>query len=238
MNGPVVVVGLGQFGTPLAKSLASRGVEVVAFDRRRDLVESVRDDVTLAVALDATDEEAVKANLPSNTRVAVVGIGSSFEAQLLVTVLLKQLGVKRVVSRATSPLEARILRKIGADEVVSPEEESAERWANRISAPQLLNQIEFHEGYSLVEIKTPRDWIGKTLIDLDLRSKFKLHVVAVKSLRKDRHPAPAEHASDATPSNADAKIEMPKANEPLREDDILILMGKDEDIAKVPMDRH
>ncbi len=171
MPGPVLVVGLGTFGRRFAARLTERGVDVMAIDRRRDLVEEVREDVAHAVALDSTDEEALAANIPEGTRAAMVAIGDDFEAIVLTTVLLKQLKVPLVIARAPTTLAARILRRVGADETLNPEEESADRWANRIAAPKFLNQIEFHEGYSLVEAPVPEDWVGKNLIELRLREK-------------------------------------------------------------------
>ncbi|QYK48369.1 MAG: TrkA family potassium uptake protein [Phycisphaeraceae bacterium] len=231
-SGPVAVIGLGQFGKGLAVSLAARGVEVIAIDRSRSIVEDLRDDVTLAVAFDATDEDALRANLPQNLSAAVVGIGNNFEATLLVTVLLKQHGVGRVIARAASPLAARILAKIGADEVVNPEEESADRWANRIRTPNLLSHIEFHEGYSIVELGVPRAWVGKTLIELNLRAKAGLHVVAVKRVRPAHHGSVPAGATVRS-GEPEARIEVPLPTEPLRDSDVLILMGKDEDFARI-----
>ena len=222
MASSIVIIGLGQVGSRLAERLASRGLDIVAIDRRREMAEDLRDKVALAVALDSTDEAALKANIPEDVRAAIVSIGGNFEATILTTVLLKQLGVPRVIVRAGAPVEARILRKIGADETFNPEEESADRWANRIAAPRFLNQIEFHEGYSIVEVATPEDWVGKTLIQLDLRGSVGVHVVAIKRLRKDA-AADSQH-----------RIEMPRPDVPLRTDDVLILMGKDDDIAKIP----
>jgi trk system potassium uptake protein TrkA len=225
MGSSIVVIGLGQVGTRLAERLASRGIDVVAIDRRRDMVEELRDGVALAVALDSTDESALKANLPENVRAAIVCIGGNFEATVLTTVLLKQLGVRRVIVRADSPVASRVLRKVGADETFNPEEESADRWANRIAAPRFLNQIEFHEGYSVVEVATPEPWVGKTLIELDLRGSLGVHMVALK--RRRREPA----------ADTPHRIEMPRPDDPLHADDILILMGKDEDLGKVPQSR-
>lgn len=231
-GGPIAVIGLGQFGRGLAEALALRGVEVIAIDRSRDLVEDVRDEVTLAVAMDATDEDALRANLPPNLSAAVVGIGNNFEATVLVTVLLKQLGVGRVIARAASPLAARILAKVGADEVVNPEEESAARWANRMRAPNLLSQIEFHDGYSIVELGVPRGWVGKTLVELNLRAKAGLHVVALKRVKPAHHGSVPAGAATGLKEHG-ARIEVPVPTEPLRDSDVLILMGKDEDFARI-----
>jgi trk system potassium uptake protein TrkA len=225
MSTPIVVIGLGQVGTRLVDRLASRGIDVVAIDRRRDTVENLRDKASLAVALDSTDEAALRANIPEDVQAAIVCIGGNFEATILTTVLLKQLGVNRVIARADSPVASRILRKVGADETFNPEEESADRWANRIAAPRFLNQIEFHEGYSVVEVATPERWVGKTLIELNLRGSLGVHVVALKRKRKN----PTEDSIH--------RVEMPRPDDPLRADDILILMGKDEDLTKIPQSK-
>ncbi|HET6429548.1 MAG TPA: TrkA family potassium uptake protein, partial [Phycisphaerae bacterium] len=123
------VIGLGRFGYRLSTLLAEGGAEVIAIDSRRDLVESIRDRVTVAVCLDTTDEEALRAQGVDRVNVAVVGIGDDFEANALATVILKQIGVPRVISRATTTIRAQILSRIGADDVVNPERESAERWS-------------------------------------------------------------------------------------------------------------
>lgn len=224
MASSIVVIGLGQVGARLVERLNSRGIEVVAIDRNRQTVEDLRDRSSLAVALDSTDEGALRDTLPEDVRAAIVCIGNNFEDTILSTVLLKQLNVPRVIARAHSPVAARILRKVGADETFNPEEESADRWANRIAAPRFLNQIEFHEGYSVVEIAAPRAWVGKTLIELNLRGSLGVHVVAIKRRSRDPKVQPPQ------------RVEMPRPDDPLRADDILVLMGKDEDLAKAPQD--
>lgn len=218
----IAVIGLGQFGSRLAARLSEQGAEVLAIDHDRDIVELVRDKVTHAVALDVTDEDALRAAGLADVRAAVVCIGQNFEAITLATVLLKQLGVPRVIARAPSPLAARILARIGADDIVNPEEEAADRWCHRLVAPRFLSQIEFHEGYSLIEVKAPADWIGRSLADLHLRAKLGLHVVALKRRR------------DADDPESPLRIEMPGPTTPLRTGDILVLMGKDEDFARIP----
>lgn len=218
----IAVIGLGQFGHRLAQRLSEQGAEVLAIDSSRDIVEAVRDKVTHAVALDATDEEALRAAGLADARAAVVSIGQNFEAIALATVLLKQLGVPRVIARAPSPMAERILRRIGADEIVNPEDEAADRWCNRLVAPRFLSQIEFHEGYSLIEVKAPREWIERSLAELNLRAKLGLHVVALKRRRDPENP------------ESPLRIEMPGPTTPLQEGDILVLMGKDEDFARIP----
>jgi trk system potassium uptake protein TrkA len=214
------VIGLGRFGSRLASSLAASGNEVIAIDRDVSLVEEIRDRVTVAIAMDGTDEQALRSRGVDRVDAVIVGIGNDFEATTLTTVLLKQMGVKRVIARAASQMAARVLARIGADEVVNPEDESADRWAHRLLNPQFLNQIEFHEGHSIVEVEAPKAWVGQSLAELDLRNRHRLHVVALRRQSESR---------DGT-----ARIEMPNPQEPLRGSDVLVLMGKDVDLARLP----
>jgi len=157
------VIGLGRFGSRLALNLASAGQEVIAIDRKPEIVQGFRDRVTLAVALDATDEGALRSQGVAEVAAAVVGIGNDFEATVLSTVVLKHLGVKKVIARARSRTSARVLERIGADAVVLPEDESADRWADRLVSPQYLSQFELDQGYSIVELGTPSAWSVKPL---------------------------------------------------------------------------
>jgi trk/ktr system potassium uptake protein len=211
------VIGLGQFGARLAANLSSAGQEVIGIDKDPLLVQEMRDRVTLAVALDATDEQALRAQGVDNVDVAVVSVGRDFQATTLATVVLKQMGVPRVVSRANNPVTAQVLARIGADQVVMPEDESADRWTHKLVTPQFLKQIELDAGHSLVEMKTPKAWVGQTLAGLKLRAQSGLHVVAI------RGPS----------SDGAAPVRMPGPQEPLRAEDTLMLMGKDEDLADV-----
>lgn len=215
------VIGLGRFGSRLAATLAASGSEVIAIDRDPAIVEEIRDRVTLAIAMDATDEQALRSQGIQHVEAAIVGIGDNFEATALTTVLLKQLGVGRVIARAASAISANILARIGADEVVNPEDESADRWAHRLLNPQFLNQIAFHEGHSIVEVEAIPSWQGQTLAQLDLRRAKKLHVVAL------RRRSPEEGGAD--------KIRLPDPQEPLRKGDVLLLMGRDADLASLPL---
>jgi trk system potassium uptake protein TrkA len=217
-----VVIGLGRFGSRLAANLAAAGEEVIGVDKDQAVVEDIRDRVTLAVALDATDEQALRMQGIDQVDVAVVGIGNDFEAVVLATVLLKQLGVPRVISRAMTATGATILLKIGADEVANPEDESADRWSSRLVAPQFLKQFELEDGHSIVEVKTPASWAGQSLVDLHLRAKRGLHVVAVKRPRNPEDPASAR------------AVYQPSPTDPLQRDDVLVVMGRNADLAKLP----
>ena len=221
------VIGLGRFGARLAANLAAQGAEVIAIDRDRQRVEELRDQVTLAIALDATDEPALKAQGVDQVDCAIVGIGHNFEANALATVLLKSLRVKRVISRAGNNMQARILSRIGADGVVSPEDESADRWSHRLLTPHMIDHVELGQGYALVQINVPTGWRGKTLSELALRRKHNVTVVSIKR----RIESASETGVDLY---EDRVVDLPQPNSRLGKDDILIIAGFDDDLEKLP----
>lgn len=215
------VIGLGRFGSRLASNLAGAGQEVIGVDTNQRIIEEMRDRVTLAIAMDATDEQSLRLQGIDQTDVAIVGIGSDFESIAACTVVLKQIGVPRVIARAISPTSARILQSIGADEVVNPEDETADRWANRLVSPQFIRQFELDEGHSIVEIRPPKRWVERSLSELNLRARESLHVVAVRRRR------------DPNDSTSPMTIQIPSPEEPLGADDVLVIMGRDADLAKL-----
>jgi len=221
------VIGLGRFGYRLSTLLAEGGAEVIAIDSRRDLVESIRDRVTVAVCLDTTDEEALRAQGVDRVNVAVVGIGDDFEANALATVILKQIGVPRVISRATTTIRAQILSRIGADDVVNPERESAERWSDRLLAPGIMERIELAEGYSLSQLIAPKPFFDKSLEQLDLRKKYKINVVAIR-----RTVQKTDGQSAQRPERFVISVPMPDTA--IQEGDILVVIGSDEAIHALP----
>ena len=215
------VIGLGRFGSRLASNLAAVGCEVIAIDRDVSLVDGIRDRVTLAIAMDATDEQALRAHGIDQVDAAVVSIGDNFEAATLATVLLKQLGVARVISRAVTPISARILTTIGADDVVSPEDESADRWCAALAHPGFLSQHTFSAGHSIVELKTPAAWVGKTLAELNVRAKTGILVIAVKH----------RQSTPGIPDREVARLIAPDV--PLAAEQTLVLAGADAELAKL-----
>lgn len=217
------VVGLGRFGYRLAVMLANSGAEVIAVDSNRDVIEEIRDRVTLAICMDGTDENALKTQGLDKVDVAVVGIGQDFEASLLSTVILKQLGIKRVISRASTEIRGEILRRVGADALVNPEDEAAYRWCHRLLGPHIIEQIELAEGHSLVQVPAPSDWIGQTLANLDVRKRYQVNVVAI--LRTAAHDA--NH--DGGPI-----IEVPLPTSLVTAGDRLIVIGEDQHISALP----
>ncbi len=221
------IIGLGRFGMKLATLLSDAGAEVIAVDRERDLVDQVRDRVALAVALDCTDEDALRSQGIDKVDVAVVGIGTNFEDNALVTTILKQMDVPRVISRAATDVRGQILSRIGADDLVNPEEESAERWRNRLLAPAVIERIELAEDYSMVQIAAPESFHNKTLGQLDVRRNFKVNVVAVRKTVEER--------TGGVKKTRQILVSVPMADTVIEPGDVLILIGSDEAMQKFPM---
>lgn len=221
------VIGLGRYGMKLAVSLAEAGAEVIAIDRSIELVEEIRDRVTIAVALDSTDELALKKQGIDKIDVAIVAIGDDFEANVLTTVLLKHLGIKRVISRAASPTQARIQTKVGADSVVNPEVETAERWAHKLLAPFIVDHIEIAAGYGLIQMPTPEKWQDKTLIELDLRNKYNINIVALK-----RKIVTASETGQG--GYEEYVVDTPLPDSKLGASDIIVVAGMDKYLEKLP----
>lgn len=175
-----VVIGLGRFGTSLALELREQGHEVLAVDMMEERVQAVADLVTQAVAADARDPEALRALGVRNYDCAVVAISADVGDSALITLNLKELGVPRVVGKASSAVHHKVLEKIGADQVVFPEQEMAVRLARNLSNVDVLNFIELSKDFSVVERRCPPQWQGGTLRGLDIRAKYRLNVVAVR----------------------------------------------------------
>ncbi|MEW9095070.1 MAG: TrkA family potassium uptake protein [Clostridiaceae bacterium] len=176
-----VVIGLGRFGTSVAKTLYSLGNDVLAIDSDEDIVQSVSDDVTHSVQLDATDEHTLRSLGISNFDVAVVTIGSDIQASVMATLIVKEIGVKYIIAKANSELHAKVLYKIGADRVVLPERDMGVRVAHNLVSANILDYIELSPEYSIAEIVSSTDWHGKTLNDLSMRANYGINVVAIKS---------------------------------------------------------
>jgi trk system potassium uptake protein TrkA len=221
------VIGLGRFGQQLARALVSGGAEVIAIDRNAKLAEQMRDDVTLAVCLDGTDEEAMTAQGVDEVDVAVVGIGDHFEASALCVATLKNLGVPRIIARAQSEIQAKILRRVGADEIAAPEGESALRWGHRLTMPNLKQYIDLGEGHSLVYVSAPIAFHHKTLAELNLRNAFGVNLVALERSAVRRAEGEAEKVRKSA-------VEVPKADTKILPGDTLILVGSNESIASLP----
>ncbi|MDY6064714.1 MAG: TrkA family potassium uptake protein [Finegoldia sp.] len=176
-----VVIGCGRFGRACSMELSKNGHEVLLIDNNEDTVDEMSKIVTHAVYVENLTETSLGSLGLGNFDVAIVAISSNFEAAVLSTVICKNLGVKKVISKAKDKIHSDILLKVGADRTVIPEYESAIRLARSLISDQIFDFIEFAEDYSIAEIFPKDEWIGKSFIDVDMRSNYGINVVAVKS---------------------------------------------------------
>lgn len=178
------VIGCGRFGSSVATTLYHMGHEVMAVDSNEELVQSISEDVTHAVVVDVMDEIAVGELGLSNFDIVIVSIGSNVEASIMATIMAKEHGVKRVVAKATSDFQGKILAKVGADKVIYPERDMGVRLAHNLVSTNIIEFIELSPDYGMIEINPPKEWINKTLTELDLHSKHGINVIAVRSGEK------------------------------------------------------
>ena len=188
----IAVIGLG---SRLARLLEERGAEVIAIDSEMDKIEEIKDVVSVAVCLNACNERSLRAQELQEVNAAVVCIGEDFQSNLLATVLLKKIGVKRVISRAANAIERQILKEVGADEVIIPEEEMAREISTRLTSKSILDMIPVSANLSAVRIKAPKAFWGHTLAELQLRSNYGINIIAIfrenqEDLGEDPFPKP------------------------------------------------
>lgn len=175
-----IIVGLGRFGSQLARELCRLGCEVLVVDIDADLVAQIADDVTHAVVGDGQDKDVLRALGIRDFDCGIVAIGDDLAASVLVTMNLKELGVPYVICKAYDETHRRVLQKLGADSVVIPEQEHASRMARSLSSHNVLDYIELSEEYGIIETPAPRDWSGKSLKDLNVRAKLGVNILAIR----------------------------------------------------------
>ena len=215
MSQQILIIGLGQFGMSLARTLSDKGTEVLAVDRRRSLVEEASAFVTESIAMDATDETELARLQPEQRDAAVCAIGDdSKEASIICTALLRQMGTPWIISRANTTMHQRILQLVGAHLVVNPEQEFGQRFANRLINRHVVSDMPLGEDLHLTEISIQPSMIGKTLVELALPKRFGVMVVAVRR---------------GSPS----KILQPSPNDPLQENDNLIVVSSESALPKL-----
>ena len=208
-----VIIGLGRFGSSVAKTLYALGHDVLAIDSNEDLVQEISDSVTHAVQMDATDENALRTLGLRNFDVAVVTIGANIQASVMATLLVKDMGIKYIIAKGNSDLHAKVLYKIGADRVILPEKDMGVRVAHNLVSSSILDYIELSPDYSIIEIESPKEWYGKSMKELSLRSKYGINVMAIKR-------------------NNEVNIS-PDADDVINKDDIVVAIGSAEDLTKL-----
>lgn len=208
-----LVVGLGRFGTSVAKTLYNSGNDVLAIDKNEDSVNDISEYVTQAVTVNATDETSLKAMGIGNFDVAIVSIGTDVQSSIMAVLLLKELGVKYIIAKAHDDLHGKVLRKIGADRVVFAERDMGMRVAHNLVSSNILDYIELSPNYGIVETLSPKNWHGKSLNDLDVRAKYGINIIALK------------RGKDVNVS--------PSADEIIGINDILVVVGGTEELEKL-----
>lgn len=212
-NKQFAVIGLGRFGTSVANALYKLGFEVLAIDADEDRIQKFSEEVTHVVQADTTDENSLKALGIRNFDVVVVAIGEDIQANVLTTLLLKDLGVKYIVAKARNELHGKMLAKIGADRVVYPERDMGQRVAHNLVSTNVLEYIELSPNLSIVEITAPKSLVGQSLAEANLRVKYEVNVVAIK--REEELIVP------------------PMPDEKIRTGDILIFVGQTKGVRKL-----
>lgn len=208
-----VVLGGGKFGLSLAKKLVDLGAEVMLVDKNYDIISKSADKVTTAVQADVTDEKALLNLGIRNFDVAIVAIGDNIQSSILVTLMLKEFGIKKILAKAENEMHAKVLYKIGADRVIFPETEMGIRVAKNLMSNGIMDTLELSPEYSILEIKAPKEWVGKSILEINPRKKYGLNIIAIKK-------------------DIDIHVNI-NPNELILSPDILVIAGKNEDLDKI-----
>ncbi len=211
----VVVIGLGIFGFNIAKDLYEAGMEVIAIDKNKDLIQKIRDHCTKAVLADGTDKEVMESIGIHQEDVVIISFGEDLAASTLITLHLKELQVKHIIVKAPNEDHKHVLEKVGATEVIIPEREMADKVAKGLISPNVLDYIPLSEDYTICEIAPPTSFMGKTIGDLHLRSKHHIEVIAIREMLPERLTM------------------VPRADFRIKDSDVLVVIGKSKDIEKI-----
>jgi trk system potassium uptake protein TrkA len=187
MNSKFAVIGLGVFGSAIARKLAERGADVMAIDESEDKVQSIANDVAYAVSLDATNKHALESQSIAEMDAVVVSIGSSFQEMILCVFQLQAIGVKQIIARAQGPVQREILTKMGIEHVLSPELEVANNVAEQLTTPGVLMCVNLPDEHEIIEVAAPKKLHGRTLEDIGLRKKYKVNLITVLKKSDDGH---------------------------------------------------
>ena len=220
MGKKFAVIGLGQFGTAIAKTLSSRNAEVIAIDKNIDKVENIKDAVAYTVSIDATNKEALIGQNIQDMDCVIIAIGENFHSAILCANILVELGVKRIIGRAMGENERLILEKLGINEIISPEDELGFRITESILNPNIIFSISLPDNYLIVELKAPKKICEEKLGDIKLREDFGLNLITI--LRASNKETGLDHHISGIPSSDTI----------INSNDILVLFGKSKDLTK------
>ena len=208
-----IVIGCGRFGTSVATTMHLLGHQVMAIDKCEEVIQNIADKVTHAAIVDVSDEQALRSLGLGNFDVAIIAIGSDIRASIMATLIAKEVGVAKIVCKATDEIQAKVLYKIGADRVVLPEKDMGVRVAHNLVSASILDFIELSPDYSIMELKVLNEWSGKTLKELKLRSSYGINIMAIKK--------------------GESINISPKAEDILEDDDIIVAIGSADDLSNL-----
>src|SRR4030042_6619311 len=211
----VVVIGLGIFGFNIAKDLYESGMEVIAVDKDKEVVQKIKDFSTKAVLADGTDKEAMESIGIQEDDVVIISFGEDLAAATLITLHLREMKVKSIIVKAPNEDHKHVLEKVGATEVIIPEKEMADKVAKSLISPNVLDYLPVSEDYTICEIVPPPSFTGKTIGDLHLRSKYHIEVIAIREILPERFTM------------------VPRSDFVIKDSDVLVVIGKEEDINKI-----
>jgi trk system potassium uptake protein TrkA len=211
----VVVIGLGIFGFNIVKDLYENGLEVIAIDKNKEIIQKIRDFSTKAILADGTDKEVLESIGIQEDDVVIVSFGEDLAASTLITLHLKEMKVKTIIVKAPNEDYKHVLEKVGATEVIIPEREMADKVAKSLISPNVLDYIPLSEDYTISEIVPPTSFQGKTIGELHLRTKYHIEVIAVREMMPERLTM------------------VPRADFVIKDSDVLVVIGKEKDIQKI-----
>lgn len=205
-----LVLGAGRFGISVAETLDYLGHEVCVIDKNADIIQDIAENVTHAIVGDCCEATVLKSIGAANFDTVIVALSEDMQASILATVLLKEMGVKNVMTRATDEMHRKILEKVGADEVLMPEREMGERLAHMLVAKKRFHDLELSSEFSVVQIECPSKWVGRNPVSLDARNRYGINIIAV------------ERGDDVLMALTDDDV--------FKRDDIIVIVGKNSDI--------
>jgi len=211
----VVVIGLGIFGFNIAKDLYENGIEVIAIDKNKDIIQKIKDFSTKAILADGTDKEVIESIGIQGDDIVIISFGEDLAASTLITLHLKEMKIKNIIVKAPNEDHKRVLEKVGATQVIIPEREMADKVAKNLISPNVLDYIPLSEDYTISEVVPPASFMGKTIGELHLRTKYHVEVIAIREMLPDRVTM------------------VPKADFIIKDSDVLVVIGKEEDIQKI-----
>ena len=217
------VIGLGRFGYTVALQLAKSGADVIAVDSDQNIINAVSNQVSVALCMNSVDKEGLLAHGVDKVDAAVVAIGQNFEANLLTTAILKDMGIEKVIARASNDVQKRILERIGADQVIFPEDAIGMRVAQSLISSRILDITSLFEGLSVAQVVVPKELVGKRIAEIKFRQKYKCNIVVIK--RKSDQ-------SDIKGESSWYNV-LPEPDDEIRLSDIMVVVGAEKDIEKL-----